>query len=159
MLENPDGTPSVSDVWKNSDGTPAQRVLFTKKIDGTYYAAVATPDSNARVLAVESAFINKNRKDIGTVLNMEQNSPQATPETPQRANILSINTTIPQNGAGVNTPNTESVSIPAAQTGATGVADSAGQSLDSTISQGARIVNDVIQMGVEKAKTKRPQDF
>ena len=87
VLLNDDGTPSVSDVWKNSDGTPAKRILFTKKINGVYYAAVATPDSNAKVLAVESAFISKNKGSAGTVLNMEENSsPQVTPEAPQRAN-------------------------------------------------------------------------
>ncbi len=88
LLTNDDGSPSVSDVWKNSDGTPAQRVVFYKKLDGTYYAVEATPDSKARVLAVESAFIGseKNIGSTGTVLNMEKNSPQVTPEAPQRAN-------------------------------------------------------------------------
>lgn len=74
LLSNSDGTPSVSDVWKNSNGTPAQRVVFYKKLDGTYYAVEAAPDSKAHVLAVESAFIGseKNIGSTGTVLNMEK---------------------------------------------------------------------------------------
>lgn len=91
LLKNNDGTPSVSNVWKNSDGTPAKRILFSKKINGTYYTVEAAPDSKARVLAVESAYIGKKnaRGDTGTVLNMEQNSPQVTPKTPQRAHASS----------------------------------------------------------------------
>lgn len=102
LLTNDDGSPSVSDVWKNSDGTSAQRVVFYKKLDGTYYAVEATPDSKARVLAVESAFIGseKNIGSTGTVLNMEKNSPQVTPEAPQRANAST--TSIPTAEENVN---------------------------------------------------------
>ncbi len=89
-LLNDNGTLSVSDVWKNSDGTPAPRILFTKKVDSTYYAAIAAPDSNARILAVESAFMSKKGGSTGTVLNMEKFSPQVTPQTPQRANASNI---------------------------------------------------------------------
>lgn len=87
LLTNKDGTPSVSDVWKNSDNTPAQRVVLYKDVDGTYYAVQAVPDSNAKVLAIESAFIGteKNKGPNGTVLNMANDAPQATSEAPQRA--------------------------------------------------------------------------
>lgn len=107
LLTNDDGSPSVSDVWKNSDGTPAQRVVFYKKLDGTYYAVEATPDSKARVLAVESAFIGseKNIGSTGTVLNMERNSPQVTPEAPQRANAS--NNSIPTAEENVNSGQAE----------------------------------------------------
>ena len=91
-LLNDDGSAQVSDVWKNSDGTPAQRVVFYKELDGTYYACVAAPDSNAKVIAVESVFIgnNSNRANIGTVLNLADNSAQqVTSETPQRASVSS----------------------------------------------------------------------
>lgn len=57
QLKNKDGSPSVSDVWKNSDGTGAKRLVLWKKLDGTYYTAQAAPDSKAHVLAIESAFI------------------------------------------------------------------------------------------------------
>lgn len=100
LLLNEDGTPSVSDVWKNSDGTPAARMLFTKKVDGVYYTAVATPDSNAGVIAIESAFMSKEKGSTGTVLNMENISPQVTPEAPQRANA-SFDNTVPQESGGV----------------------------------------------------------
>ena len=102
LLRNEDGSPSLSDVWKNSDGTPAARMLFTKKVDGVYYTAVATPDSNAGVIAIESAFMSKEKGSTGTVLNMENNSPQVTPKAPQRANASFDEPTVPQSTAGVN---------------------------------------------------------
>lgn len=102
LLRNEDGSPSLSDVWKNSDGTPAARMLFTKKVDGVYYTAVATPDSNAGVIAIESAFMSKEKGSTGTVLNMENNSPQVTPKAPQRANASFDKPTVPQSTAGVN---------------------------------------------------------
>ena len=48
------------------------------KVDGVYYTAVATPDSKAGVIAIESAFMSKEKGSTGTVLNMEGNSPQVT---------------------------------------------------------------------------------
>ena len=62
------------------------------KIDGTYYAAIAAPESKAHVLSAEGAFINKNGRGNGTVLNVEKNSPQVTSGTPQRANAPSTQT-------------------------------------------------------------------
>ena len=92
QLKNKDGSPSVSDVWKNSDGTGAKRVVLWKKLDGTYYIAQAAPDSKAHVLAIESAFIGseKNIKKESTdeVLNMPVSVPQVTPETPHHANAF-----------------------------------------------------------------------
>lgn len=101
LLRNEDGTPSVSDVWKNSDGSPAARMLFTKKVDGVYYTAVATPDSNAGVIAIESAFMSKEKGSTGTVLNMEGNSPQVTSEAPQRADASFSAATVAQEREGV----------------------------------------------------------
>ena len=101
LLRNEDGTPSVSDVWKNSDGSPAARMLFPQKVDGVYYTAVATPDSNAGVIAIESAFMSKEKGSTGTVLNMEGNSPQVTSEAPQRADASFSAVTVAQEREGV----------------------------------------------------------
>lgn len=104
LLLNDDGTPNTSNVWHNSDNSPALRVRFSKRIDGTYYVVEAVPDSRARVMAIESAYMQKNndRASTGAVLNMAQNAPQVTPQTPQRANAYSINTSIPGSRQNVN---------------------------------------------------------
>ncbi len=105
LLTDENGEPSLSNVWKNSDGTQARRVMFYKKIDGTYYVVEAAPDSNAHVLAIESAYIGTKaqiERGTGTVLNMApKGAPQVTPETPQRANT-SLDDSIPQTQQGVN---------------------------------------------------------
>ena len=48
----------------------------------------------------ESAFMSKEKGSTGTVLNMENISPQVTPEAPQRANA-SFDNTVPQESGGV----------------------------------------------------------
>ena len=56
-----------------------------------------TPEEQKRV---ESAFMSKEKGSTGTVLNMENISPQVTPEAPQRANA-SFDNTVPQESGGV----------------------------------------------------------
>lgn len=90
-----------SDSSTYIDTDPA---THNKQIDGTYYAVEAAPDSKAKVLAIESAFIGteKNIKgNKGTVLNMA-NTPQVTPETPQRAQVSSDNSNVPHTAENVN---------------------------------------------------------
>lgn len=106
LLLNDDGTPSTSNVWHNSDNSPASRVRFSKRVNGTYYVVEAVPDSQAKVMAIESAYMQKNndRASNGTVLNMAQNAPQVTSQTPQRANAYSVNDSILDSGQNVNSP-------------------------------------------------------
>ena len=56
-----------------------------------------TPEEQKRE---ESAFMSKEKGSTGTVLNMENISPQVTPEAPQRANA-SFDNTVPQESGGV----------------------------------------------------------
>ncbi len=68
-------------VWQNSDRTPSQIVMYTKKIDGTYYAAIAVPISNAKNIQVISAYINKHKKiEAPELVNMDK-SPHPTSKT------------------------------------------------------------------------------
>lgn len=102
LARNEDGTPRTSWRWRNGDGSPALQVIFTKKIDGTIYVVEAVSNSNKRSLAVVSAYISNNSGGVdGTVLNIPQSDPQATPETPQRA-YTSAEGTIAQESQLVN---------------------------------------------------------
>ena len=56
-----------------------------------------TPEEQKRE---ESAFMSKEKGSTGAVLNMENISPQVTPEAPQRANA-SFDNTVPQESGGV----------------------------------------------------------
>jgi hypothetical protein len=48
-----------SKAHKNSDGLPADIVLYNKRINGYYYVAEAAPDSKAKALYISSAYKNK----------------------------------------------------------------------------------------------------
>lgn len=54
-----------SNEFKNSDGSPSQEVVISKKIDGTYYLVEAVPDVKNGYLAVVSAYISKKDADTG----------------------------------------------------------------------------------------------
>lgn len=68
------------------------------------YVVEAVPDSNRKSLAVVTAYIQKNGGNDGTVLNISQNEPQPTPETPQRS-IIPTTDTITQAASSVNSQN------------------------------------------------------
>lgn len=77
---------------RNADGSQAPIVLYSKRIDGTYYAAEAIPDAAAHELRVVSAYLSrKNSGSTDQVLNMPQSDPQLTPEAPVGAVTSTIN--------------------------------------------------------------------
>ena len=96
------GEQKHSAVFCNADGSPAPIVLYSKRIDGTYYAAEAIPDAAAHELRVVSAYLAKNKNgNEGGMLNMPQSGPQLTPEVPPRSNV-SVENSIPTAGENVN---------------------------------------------------------
>lgn len=59
VLENYDAVDlgDVSKEFKNKDGSPSRKLLFTKKINGTYYVVEAVPDTGKAWIV--SAYIDK----------------------------------------------------------------------------------------------------
>ena len=97
------GEQKHSAVFCNADGSPAPIVLYSKRIDGTYYAAEAIPDAAAHELRVVSAYLAKNKNgNEGGMLNIPQSGPQLTPEVPPRSNV-SVENSIPAADENVNT--------------------------------------------------------
>jgi hypothetical protein len=97
------GEQKHSAVFCNADGSPAPIVLYSKRIDGTYYAAEAIPDAAAHELRVVSAYLAKNKNgNEGGMLNIPQSDPQLTPEVPPRSNV-SVENSIPAADENVNT--------------------------------------------------------
>lgn len=87
---------------RNADGSQAPIVLYSKRIDGTYYAAEAVPDAAAHELRVVSAYLSrKNSGSTDQVLNMPQSDPQLTSEVPVGA-VTSTTDSIPAAGENVN---------------------------------------------------------
>lgn len=87
---------------RNADGSQAPIVMYSKRIDGTYYAAEAVPDAAAHELRVVSAYLSrKNSGSTDQVLNMPQSDPQLTPEAPVGA-VTSTADSILAAGKNVN---------------------------------------------------------
>lgn len=101
-LLDKNGQPKRSQHHRNADGSQAPIVLYSKRIDGTYYAAEAVPDAAAHELRVVSAYLSrKNSGSTDQVLNMPQSDPQLTSEVPVGA-VTSTTDSIPAAGENVN---------------------------------------------------------
>ena len=75
-------------------------VKFSKKVDGTYYVVEAAADSSAKKVHVITAYMDKKSGSIIQALNMEQSSPQPTPEAPH-GRVASTDTSVSQPGGEV----------------------------------------------------------
>ncbi len=90
-----------SSEFRNAKNEPAPMIVFSKRINGTYYIAQAIPDSEYKKLWVVSAYINK--KEAGTqALNPENKTPVGKSLVSSASNI-----TVSQNEQSVNTYSTQ----------------------------------------------------
>lgn len=99
------GGQKTTRVARNTGGTQAPMVRYSKAINGTYYVVEAVPDNEAKTLKVVSAYIEKNKKggkmppnEPGLVLNGNE-APSLTSET---VPALDTNNSIPPSGAKSN---------------------------------------------------------
>jgi len=68
-------------AYRNSDGTPAEKVMISKRINGTYYVIEAVPDSKAKSLDIVSVYKSKpenGKKTKKVAESFGANSPQVT---------------------------------------------------------------------------------
>lgn len=104
----PSGDQRFSEGFQNSDNSPAPMVVFTKKVNGTYYVVEAVPDTKYKKLWVVSAYLDKKG---GVTQASDATSPEVTPKTslaspPQSENIFS-DTSIPTAEQNVNSGQAE----------------------------------------------------
>nr|DAT58526.1 MAG TPA: nuclease [Caudoviricetes sp.] len=104
----PSGDQRFSEGFQNSDNSPAPMVVFTKKVNGTYYVVEAVPDTKYKKLWVVSAYLDKKG---GVTQASDATSPEVTPKTslaspPQSENIFSDNS-IPTAQQNVNSGQAE----------------------------------------------------
>lgn len=78
ILKN--GEQVYSKEFRKKDGEPAPLILLKKKINGTYYCAIAVTDGKYKKVWVQSAFINK-RDGLTQILHDEISSLSYTSET------------------------------------------------------------------------------
>lgn len=120
VLENYDSVrkdPAASKAFSGRDGKGAPKVVYQKRVDGTYYVVEAVPDSKAHKVHVVSAFIEKANQQAPLATAVGSTSDNA-PAGSQDLNRLPsfglqlpkveaktdpINITLPQQAEGVNT--------------------------------------------------------
>ena len=97
------GKQKYSALFKNADGSYAPLVIYSKRIDGTYYAVESAPDAAAHELHIISAYLVKSKNgNAGEVLNMPQEATRSlTPEMLHRASVSDENS-IPAAGENIN---------------------------------------------------------
>ena len=100
---------SYTTVKENGKAGQAPVVLFSKKIDGTYYVAEAVPNTRRKTLYITSAFItNGAQKETGTLQLV--NAPQSPVETPKASSAsIPVVDSIPQTMRAVNAENGSAV--------------------------------------------------
>lgn len=84
-LDNVDEeTAKLSREWMNSDNTPAVLVRYSMPVNGIYYVVEAVPDSNARIMAVVSAYMTKGAKKENSPQSSAEHDPDTSGQFPQR---------------------------------------------------------------------------
>ena len=161
------GEPRFSDEFRDSKNRPAPMVVFSKKVDGTYYVIEAVPDTKDKKLWVVSAYMDK-KGGITQAPNAQGpgNTSNTSLASLPQGDLLPT-TSIPSTGPVVNTqtgsnmPGQELLDYPNSKQGQqTATAQRAGSELlnygkdgqNNTASQGAETVH-----VVERLKENIPQ--
>lgn len=94
VLDNYDDIKSSEDSnsqYKNSDGTPAKIVQYTKRVNGNYYVVEAIPDTKNNKLRIVSVYKtkagtehNENRSAVYAQNASATNNIQKTPEPAEK---------------------------------------------------------------------------
>ncbi len=99
LTTDADGNEKFSKQFRDKNNNPAPLLKYTKKINGTYYAVIACPDSKYKKLWLVSAYINKNNSQV--TQESDVNTPDSTPKTGLASPMAATNS-ISQNGGNVN---------------------------------------------------------
>lgn len=92
-------TNSYTTIKENGKAGLADTVRYIKAVNGTYYVVEAVPNTKSKTTYIVSAYMSKNKE--GTQYPANTKSPGETSENANTV-IPSINTSVPQNGTGVN---------------------------------------------------------
>lgn len=84
---------------KNGNLVPAQAVIFSKKVNGTYYVVEAIPDSERKTVFVASAYMSKNghKNSAAAPLVGDAEAYRVTSETKSKSTAAQPGTEAPMN--------------------------------------------------------------
>ncbi len=99
VLKDEKGNDVKSIMFNNKENSPSPLLLYSKKINGTYYTVVAAAENKYKKLWVVTSYIGKNKEDITQALHDEISSLRTTSETAPAS--LSSENSISQNQADV----------------------------------------------------------
>lgn len=68
LLVDDNGIPILSKAYLGKDGLPTPFIVFTKKVDGKYYAVVAVAENKYKKLWVQTVYSAKNKEDVTQTL-------------------------------------------------------------------------------------------
>ena len=100
VLENYDSvknTGEKSKKYKNKDGSYADKIIYEKAINGTYYIVEAVPEASKKRLNLVTAYIST-KKETPNVRKADAKSPGLTSETAPRADGISNSIISPVDG-------------------------------------------------------------
>ncbi len=111
VLTDEHGNVIKNSEFKSSNNEVAPMVIYSKKINGTYYLVEAVPETSSKRIWVASAYINKKKEAVKQVLNPNENQtigmslahPASTVEKGTNTPMTTTNTSVAQNNPGVNT--------------------------------------------------------
>lgn len=103
IAEYKSGDQKFSKEFRTADNSPAPTVVFSKKVNGTYYVVEAIPDSQYKKLWVVSAYMDKKG---GVTQASSANSPENTAKpslaSPPQSEDMSSKAKVSQLSANVN---------------------------------------------------------
>lgn len=91
-------------IKRNGKQGPAQTVVFSKKVNGTYYVVEAVPDTKSKTVFVTSAYMAKNGQKNNTAVSQSGDAvaPRFTPENASENTAVMSGTTVPTNTVSQN---------------------------------------------------------
>ena len=98
-----DGGTTKAYVTNKANGMPGQAktVLFSKKVNGTYYVVEAVPDTKAKTVFVVSTYMQKEKPAVTQFAHATEAAPRVTSET--SPTVPASNNTVPSPAPVVNT--------------------------------------------------------
>ena len=104
FMRNRKGKSILDTEHRDKNNDPAPLVLFTKRINGTYYVVETVPDSSRQSIFIKTAYIENKQKQRGGGVPDVTNAPGSTSETSTAQIPQLFDSNLQQENSFVNSP-------------------------------------------------------